>query len=900
VDYLADVWVNGRHIGGHEGGETPFVLDATEAVRPGPKNLLAVCVLNPTWQAIDGYALKQTPSGAKHYPVQSNTVYDSGGIVDSVELLVAPAVRVEDLHVIPDWKTGDMRMRANLRNAGLPVDGALQFAVAPAAGGETVAAGTYQQSLRPGDTLVEAVLHVPNHRLWELNDPYLYRVTVRVQAVDSRSTDERSVRCGFRDFRFANGYFRLNGRRIFPQSSLYVVHYPIGHTNPPDLDLMRRDVLNMKALGLNMCRICFRGASAGQLDVFDELGLLAYEEHYASWQLANSAQMAQRFDHSLGEVVRRDRNHPSVVIWGFLNETPDGPVFRHAVDTLPLVRALDASRMCILNSERLDNDYRIGSLSNPGSSVWESDLRDVHGYPLVPHSAKVLRSIRTSNAPPQFSCWGKVNSEKHPFFLSEYGQCGAVDIPKVLRHYEQSGKEQADDARYFFGQMDKFLVDWRDWQLDQIWVRHEDFFTESQTNLAKLRRTGENAVRANPSLVAYSSTYCIADQAFCGCGVANVFRELKPGLADVVRDTSSPLRWCLFVEPVNVYRGSTVKLEASLSNLDVLRPGKYPARVQVVGPKMARLLEKQITVEVPGGDGKTEPPFAFPVFTEDLKVDGPSGKYRFLVTLEHGGAATGGEAEFYVADAAEMPPVSAEVVLWGEDAGLQKWLTEHGIRARPFAAASQATREVILASDRAPAPGGAKAFSELARHIGRGSTVVFLDTRVFADDKNLVRWLPLSRKGRLGNVYLCGGFYRADQWAKNHPIFDGLPSGGIMDPTFYREILPQQAFLRCYTVRKEGFTEQEAVAELQTPAEAICGANRLSAIYGSGLHVAVYDLGTGQFVLNNLRVRENLGRDPVAERLLRNMLNHAARDSTRPLTELPKDFGAQLKALGYD
>lgn len=899
VDYRADVWVNGQPVGSHEGGETPFVLDVTESVKPGQKNLLGVRVLNPTYQSIDGYLLKQTPSGAKQYPVQTNAVYNSGGIVDSVELLVAPVVRVEDIQVIPDWKTGDLQIRANLRNAGQAVDGSVLFTVAPAVGGETVATSSYQQSFRPGDGLVEVMLHVPNHRLWELNDPQMYRVTVRVQANESRSADECSVRCGFRDFRFENGYFRLNGRRIFPHSGLYLVHYPIGHTCPPDPDMMRRDVLNMKALGLNMCRITFGGATAKQLDIFDELGILVYIEHYASWQLDDSPQMVSRFDRSLGEIVRRDRNHPSVVVWGFLNETYGGPLFRRAVDALSLIRTLDQSRMCSLNSGRWDGDSRIGSLSNPGSKTWEVNLREVHRYPPVPHTASVLRDLAGAG-------------QKLPEFLSEYGQCGAVDLPLTLRHFEQRGRQEADDARYFRRQLEHFRKDWKLWGLDQCWVREEDFFAESQRNFAKLRLAGENAVRANPNLVAYSSTYSIADQAFNGCGVANAFRELKPGLADAVRDTSSPLRWSLFVEPVNAYRGGTIKLSAVLSNLDVLRPGKYPARVQVIGPRMTRLLDKQITVEVPGGDGKTEPPFAFPVYAEDIKADGASGKYRYLVTFEQGGAASGGEAEFYVADPVEMPPVSSEVVLWGEDAGLAQWLAEHNIPTRSFSAkdsrnenardsAAALKREVILAAGRAPAPGGAKVFGELAEHIARGSTVVFLEPGVFVGDKDPVRWLPLARKGRLESINWVAGYYRSDPWAKSHPIFDGLPSGGIMDPGFYREIIPQQAFVHCYTIHKGfmGFLTEEAVAELDSPAEAVCGANRLSANYASGLHVAVYELGAGRFLLNNLKIRENLGRDPVAERLLRNMLRYAARDIDKPPAELPASFDAQLKLMGY-
>jgi len=62
--------------------------------------------------------------------------------------------------------------------------------------------------------------------------------------------------------------------------------------------------------------------------------------------------------------------------------------------------------------------------------------------------------------------------------------------------------------------------------------------------------------------------------------------------------------------------------------------------------------------------------------------------------------------------------------------------------------------------------------------------------------------------------------------------------------------------------------------------------------------VSVYNLGAGRFILNTLRIRENLGKDPVAERLLRNMLRYAARDVSKPLVELPDDFDAQLKAMG--
>lgn len=103
-----------------------------------------------------------------------------------------------------------------------------------------------------------------------------------------------------------------------------------------------------------------------------------------------------------------------------------------------------------------------------------------------------------------------------------------------------------------------------------------------------------------------------------------------------------------------------------------------------------------------------------------------------------------------------------------------------------------------------------------------------------------------------------------------------------MDYGYYRELIPDLVF-----------TGQEP------PAEAVAGAIKASQDYSSGLTVAVYRFGAGRFVLNTLRIREHLGRHPAAERLLRNLLNYAAREADKPLAELPPDIAQQLDRIGY-
>jgi hypothetical protein len=268
-------------------------------------------------------------------------------------------------------------------------------------------------------------------------------------------------------------------------------------------------------------------------------------------------------------------------------------------------------------------------------------------------------------------------------------------------------------------------------------------------------------------------------------------------------------------------------------------------------------------------------------FAENVKVDGPSGRYRFLATFQEGAAAAGGPAEFYLTDPAEMPAVEDEVVLWGDDPGLAQWLAEHAIHSRPFSPAAPAKRELILAPGKPAAPGGGEAFGELARRIARGSSAVFLSPDVFAQGDRPTAWLPLARKGTVLQIH--GWLYLKDEWAKRHPIFAGMPSGGLMDYVYYREIIPDAVWVG-----------------QDPPAEAVAGAIKASQDYSSGLMVAVHNLGQGRFVLNTLRIRENLDLHPAAERLLRNMLRYAARDLEKPPAELPADFEQQLEAMATE
>jgi hypothetical protein len=294
-------------------------------------------------------------------------------------------------------------------------------------------------------------------------------------------------------------------------------------------------------------------------------------------------------------------------------------------------------------------------------------------------------------------------------------------------------------------------------------------------------------------------------------------------------------------------------------------------------------------VRIPQSSGP-ELPFSSLVFAEEVDLDGQSGEYQFLAHFEKGATAAGGRTSIFLADPKGMPAVDVEVVVWGEDTELATWLSSRGIKVRQFSPGSQQSREVILVSG-TPANGGAQAFRELANHIARGSVAVFLSQGVFARDGDPFGWLPLVNKGEPSFLKtdkksyeepLTSWLYLKDEWAKAHPIFDGLPAGGLMDHAFYREIIPDAAWMG-----------------QDPPLEAIGGPIKASQDYSSGLMVATYKLGAGRFILNTLLIRDNLGSHPVAEQLLRNMLRYAAQDIKETPVEAPSDFEHFLKAIGY-
>ena len=904
VDYLGEVWLNGEFLGSYEGGEGPFALDATAALRQGQENLLAVRVLGPTNEAIDGFILQEVPHRNKVIPFKPGSAFAYSGILLPVEVRRVPKVRIVDVFVRPDPHSGRVPVTVSLRNDTAESSSChLSAVIGPATGlGRTVQhTAESPLTLPPGDSTHDLLLRVENPHLWSLDDPYLYRVGVRLRAIaDDPEDDEYGVRCGFREFCVEDGFFRLNGKRIFVRSTHTGNHMPGGWAVPLNPNLVRRDLIMAKAAGFNMVRFITGMAFPEQLDLADEMGLLIYEECMASWCLRDSPQMAERFSRSTDAMLLRDRNHPSVVIWGVLNETRDGAVFRHAVDYLPRLRQLDPTRLVLLSSGRWDCQWHIGSVSNPGGTTWEHEwgaeapdaepiawdgvwktdglpggyfagAGDAHLYPKTPQTERTDRFLRT------------LGHDTRPVFVSEYGIGSLMNVLRETRQFEQSGMPaNLFDVSFVRSIADRLLADWQRWGFDGVYAFPEDMLWDSQRLHVRQRLLGFNLIRSNPQICGFNVTGML-DHAITGEGLWTFHREWKPGIAEALCDGFSPVRWCLFATPMHGYSGRAIQVEAVLANEDVLPPGSYPCTFRISGPQGV-VWERRLDLELPEALPGADPPLAVAALSEDITLNATAGSYELAAYLEKGGAPDGGRLKFHLSDPGDLPSIRPTLTLWGIEQRVEEWLAARGAQTRPFAGPAPEQREVILVGIPPESEQTAERWIDLVSRMARGSTVVFLSPAAFARGEDPMGWLPLAIKGQCTRVH--DWLYHKECVAKPHAILAGLPAKGIMDWDYYGPVIPHDLF-----------SDQETPDEVVVASFYPCALNQEG--YSSGIALGTYGFAAGRFTLNSLPILDELDRHPAADRILVNLVNDAADAAVGPMAALPGGFAGLLDDIGY-
>lgn len=335
----ATPWLNGRRLGRHLGGYLPFGHEITGLTRPG-ENVLAVVV--------DGRWLDVPPGG---HPEGAVTVdyFQPAAIHGHVTLRAVPPAFVSDVFARPADVLDPERRRVDVECTLDPGDArpeAAEVRLELLDGDRVLSSATVTAGPASGTAqVVRGTLggsgELAGIELWDLDAPKLYRLAATLVS-DGEPVHTRRTRIGFREARFETDGFFLNGRRLkLFGVNRHQIHPYAGMAMPDRVQRKDAEILR-EEFRCTMVRCAHYPQSAAFLDACDELGLLVFEE-IPGWQYVGDEDWQELVVRDVTEMIRRDRNRPSVVTWGVrINESANHPDLY--TRTHDLARELDPSR----------------------------------------------------------------------------------------------------------------------------------------------------------------------------------------------------------------------------------------------------------------------------------------------------------------------------------------------------------------------------------------------------------------------------------------------------------------------------------------------------------------------------------------------------------------------------
>jgi len=296
------VWLNGFYLGHEPSGYASGVYDLTDYLNYGGDNVLCV---------------------RADASVEEGWFYEGAGIYRHVWLVKTSSVHLEPFGVsaVADMDeknlgVASLRVSAELRNSSREKYAAARIRnTLRDAGGHAVASaesGNVRVPLK--DTAVASLaMDVASPRLWSPSNPYLYRLTTEVLDADGRVLDEIETPVGFRTIRFdADSGFILNGQRMPLRGvNMHQDHSGVGCAIPDALQAYR--LRQLKKMGVNAYRSSHNPMTPAMLDACDSLGILVVEENRLMGVNDEHIRLLER-------MIRRDRNHPSIIAWSVGNE----------------------------------------------------------------------------------------------------------------------------------------------------------------------------------------------------------------------------------------------------------------------------------------------------------------------------------------------------------------------------------------------------------------------------------------------------------------------------------------------------------------------------------------------------------------------------------------------------
>lgn len=764
VRFRAEIFINKQLVGYDLVNSTPFVIDVTPFILPGQENVIAFRITDPNgnfnWKDSQVYTWGE---------YRTNPSHGFGGITGKVELVATDKLYIGDIFVKnqPDPHAIEVEVTACNETEKPITAQKILLTVKGHEEDEVIFRKEYPiENLAIGENKQTYRINLPAAKLWSTDSPHLYDLSVTLGA------DNYTQRFGFRWFEVKDIHgdkqFFLNGKRIVLRTAISWSFWPDNGITPSN-ELARRQVEIAKKLGLNMLNFHRSIGHSNILDYADELGLLYFEEPGGNQYPANrfndndkqsNFYFAYR-NEKLARMIKRDRNHPSLIIYNLHNERGAWPQAQDYAQ-MRMAHALDPTRILTYNSSNGENPenepnarFKLHLMPND-TTFYDYGWYDRHhaGGPGCYHDNLYL---------------GKDNYHRfsnHRDEIIYWGEDGAIGTPPRLQlirdEIQKSGRTsgwEADDYMKWYDAYDTFL---KQNGFDKAFPTVDDL-TRAMGNVSFYYqgRVIEN-IRISNTVDAYAVNGWESMKLENHSGIVDNYRYPK-GDVEVMARYNQPLFLAVKMNRKVLSVGDTTTVDTYIVNEKNVK-GSYSLQLVAKDAKGTTLATHVTRVQVKGGN----------VYGQCLQtgwnfVPRTTGHILIEAKLMKGNKviATGDDSLFAVHLNTEG--ITANGSIADTTGILTNFMKTAGFDIPEYKGGTP-VGDYLLVGAFEPAQWGS-GMSDIMEWVYKGHTLIIVDNAErwaeFLADKEVLDYRGAKK---MGTAWYGGNFFN-----REHRIFEGLP-----------------------------------------------------------------------------------------------------------------------------
>lgn len=869
-NYKTEIWINDQVVGFHEGGYTPFSFRIDKLIKAGEQNTLVVRVVSPiilTDKYIDGL-------GRQEVPMWRGAI--TGGIWQSVSIEAKGSLGVKDVFIEPNINTNTSVFNIEIENTKTDVEKSEVIVKILSKDGKEVASKTETLESLPGKNTVQWNLHIPNARYWSTKNPYLYKAQVTVKK-EGEISDEWETKFGMREFTVVDDQFYMNGEPIYLKATFFEGLYPVGLAYPDSREMAIKEIKLAKEAGFNMIRPWRKPAPQMWLDLCDEMGVLTVGSLVIEcmYRPISTPRLQFVVENELRKTITTNRNRTCIVQWELFNEI-NRPILAQMLNSMSvLARELDPTRMILDESggwgeganiylpfERTPKKFNdIHHYS--GSQVDENEF---NGYLATAKTNKDKNKLGLAGV----KSYGKNVVSGIMSYVSELGYGSTPDLISNIKEFETKGNPIVAPSIYHRELNDGYIAALQKIGYDKIYPNVQDFYLEQQKMHGIANKRMLEATRLNSTIAGYCVHALVGGDWVLGAGLLDLWRNPKTLVYEMTKEANQEQITPIRILPRNVYAEKGAQLE--VYGVSELTSEKVTVFVKISSKKGIVVCQNNFSGEFSNGIST--------LLSTQLNTLNLEGTYTVNVEVKNkkGKVITSNYQSFDVFQEKQLKTPSAKIAVVDFDNTLSEFLKSKNINFVSFNENLDKNIPVLVGKTSKKDKKYKEKVQELRTFAKKGGYVVFFEVlgkRVAGFERELkeieAETLPLEAEMQQ-KWATRGGWAAKSHVVSKHQIFKGLPTEIIMHGV-YENVHPEVSISKIKgdyiagLIGYDHFPNNEIMRRhFNGPGEVWWAADVLETQFGEG-----------KMLLSTLRIIEFLDTDPVAEKLLYNIIDYISK-----------------------